>query len=151
MKRTERHHLKENELQNLARQAREGLETRRREMTWVVAAVAVVAVIAIGYYAWHTRVESRAHALLAEALVVQSARVGAPAAPGQPGAGSLSYLTERERAQAALTKFKTAADAYPSTDAGIYARYQEAATWTVLGSAPQAIGGYQQVIDRAGD
>jgi TolA-binding protein len=151
MKRTERHHLKENELQNLARQAREGFETRRREMTWVVAAVAVVAAIAIGYYAWHTRVESRAHALLAEALVVQSARVGVPAAPGQPGAGSLSYLTERERAQAALTKFKAAADSYPSTDAGIYARYQEAATWTVLGSAPQAIGGYQQVIDRAGD
>ena len=28
MKRTERHHLKENELHNLARQAREGFETR---------------------------------------------------------------------------------------------------------------------------
>ena len=150
MKRTERHHLKENELQNLARHARDGFETRRREMTGIIAAVAVVAIALVAYYAWHEHVQSRAHALLAEALVVQSARVGAPAAPGTAGAGSLSYLTERERDQAALTKLKMAADAYPSTDAGIYARYQEAATWTSLGSPPQAISAYQLVIDRAG-
>jgi TolA-binding protein len=151
MKRTERHHLKENELQNLARQAREGFETRRREMTGIIAAVVIIGVAVIAYFAWHQHVESRAHALLADALVVQSARVGAPAAPGTAGAGSLSYMTERDRAQAALTKFKAAADAYPSTDAGIFARYQEAATWTYLGSPAQAITGYQQVIDRAGD
>jgi TolA-binding protein len=151
MKRTERHHLKENELQNLARQARDGFEARRRESTYIMAALAVVGVLAAGYFVWHERVESKAHALLAQALVVQSARVGAPAAPGQPGAGGLSYLTERERAQAAVAKFKSAADAYPSTDAGIFARYQEGATWTYLGSPAQAISAYQQVIDRAGD
>jgi TolA-binding protein len=151
MKRTERHHLKENELQNLARQAREGFETRRREMTGIIAAVVIIGVAVIAYFTWHQHVESRAHALLADALVVQSARVGAPAAPGTAGAGSLSYMTERDRAQAALTKFKAAADAYPSTDAGIFARYQEAATWTYLGSPAQAITGYQQVIGRAGD
>ena len=151
MKRTERHHLKENELQNLARQAREGFETRRREMTGIIAAVVIIGVAVIAYFAWHQHVESRAHALLADALVVQATRVGAPAAPGTAGAGSLSYMTERDRAQAALTKFKAAADAYPSTDAGIFARYQEAATWTYLGSPSQAITGYQQVIDRAGD
>ena len=151
MKRTERHHLKENELQNLARQAREGLESRRRETTFIVGAVAVVGLLVASYFAWHQRVESQAHALLAEALVVQSARVGAPAAPGQPGSGGLSYLTERDRAQAAVAKFKTAADAHPSTDAGIFARYQEGATWTYLGSPAQAISAYQQAIDRAGD
>ena len=87
MKRTERHHLKENELHNLARQAREGFDSRRRETTFIIAALAVVGVLAAGYFVWHQRVESRAHALLAEALVVQSARVGAPAAPGTAGAG----------------------------------------------------------------
>jgi TolA-binding protein len=151
MKRTERHHLKENELQNLARQAREGFESRRRETTFIIGALAVVGLLVAGYFIWHQRVESRAHALLAEALVVQSARVGAPAAPGQPGAGGLSYLTERDRAQAAVTKFKATADAYPSTDAGIFARYQEAASWIYLGSPAQAISAYQQVVDRAGD
>ena len=151
MKRTERHHLKENELHNLARQARDGFESRRRETTFIIAALAVVGVLAAGYFVWHQRVESRAHTLLAEALVAQSARVGAPAAPGTAGAGSLSYLTERDRAQAAVAKFKATADAYPSTDAGIFARYQEGATWTYLGSPAQAISAYQQVIDRAGD
>ena len=47
-----------------------------------------------------------------------------------------------ERAQAALTKFKVAADAYPSTDAGIYARYQEGATSLSLGATPGAIAAY---------
>jgi len=78
-----------------------------------------------------------------------SARIGPPPAPGAP-AGGLYFPTERERAQAALTKFKIAADAYPSTDAGIYARYQEAATSVALGSPAQAVAGYQQVIDKAG-
>ena len=86
MKRTERHHLKENELHNLARQAREGFESKRRETTFIVGALAVVGLLVVGYFVWHERVESRAHTLLAEALVSQSARVGAPAAPGTAGA-----------------------------------------------------------------
>src|SRR6266498_4325667 len=151
MKRTERHHLKENELQNLARQAREGFETRRRELSGIIAAVVIIGVAVIAYFAWHQHVESRAHALLADALVVQSARVGAPAAPGTAGAGSLSYMTERDRAQAALTKFKAAADAYPSTDAGIFARYQLAATYMELGNPGSAAAEYQQVAEKAGD
>ena len=71
----------------------------------------------LGYVAWRDRVDSRAEALLAEAVIVTEARVGAPPAPGTPAAG-LSFPTERERSEAALTKFKVAADAYPVTDAG---------------------------------
>ena len=63
----------------------------------------------------------------------------------------LSFPTERERAQAVLTKFKIAADAYPSTDAGLYARYQQAASYMTLGQPKEAAATYQQVIDRAGD
>ena len=50
-----------------------------------------------------------------------------------------------------LTKFKTAADAYPSTDAGLYARYQQAAAYMTLGQPKEAAATYQQVIDRAGN
>jgi tetratricopeptide (TPR) repeat protein len=149
MKRTERRHLKENELQLLARQARETFEERKRETTWIVAAVVVIAVLATGYLVWRQRVQTRAHALLADAVAVQSARVGPPPAPGTPSTG-LSYATERERAQAALTKFKAAADAYPNTDAGVYARYQEATTWMTLDNPAQAASAYQLVIDKAG-
>ena len=57
----------------------------------------------------------------------------------------------RERSEAALTKLKIAADGYPSTDAGVYARYQEGATSLALGSTPGAIAAYQQVIKESGD
>jgi tetratricopeptide (TPR) repeat protein len=150
MKTKERHHLKENELGKLARQARETVETRRSEATVVAAVVIVVAALAIGYFGWRQRVQTKAHGLLAEAMAVQDARVGPPPAPGTPAAG-LYFPTERERSQAALTKFKIAADAYPSTDAGIYARYQEGATSLALGTTPGAIAAYQQVIKESGD
>ena len=153
MKRTERKHLKEHELQRFAREARERFDERKRESTALVVVIAVVAVIAIGFFAWRQRVQTRAHALLADAVAVQTARVGPPPAAGTPAAnaGGLLFPTERERAQAALTKFKVAADAYPSTDAGLYARYQQAATYMTLGQPKDAAATYQQVIDRGGD
>jgi|SRR5262245_4694681 len=153
MKRTERRHLKENELQTFARETRERFEGRQRETTAIVAVVGVLAVLAIGYFVWRDRVQTRAHALLADATAVQTARVGPPPAAGTPAAnaGGLSFATERERAQAALTKLKVAADAYPSTDAGMYARYQEAASYMTLGQPKEAATTYQQVIDRAGE
>jgi len=150
MKRTERQHLKENELQTFARQAREALEAKQRETTALIAIVVVVGAVAIAFFAWREHVNSKAHALLAEAMVVQDARIGPPPAPGTPSAG-LYFPTERERAQAALTKFKIAADAYPSTDAGIFARYQQASLSLTLGTPPGAIEAYQQVIAKAGD
>jgi TolA-binding protein len=150
MKRTERHHLKKNEVETFARRARETIDARPRETGVIVAIVIVVAVAAVGYFGWHEHVQGKAHALLAEAMTVQDARIGPPPAPGTPANG-LYFPTERERAQAALTKLKIAADAYPSTDAGIYARYQEASTALMLGSPTQAVAAYQQVIDKAGE
>jgi TolA-binding protein len=150
MKTKERHHLKENDLGRLARQAKETVEARRSETLTAIAVVAVIGVLALSYFGWRDRVQSKAHALLAQAMAVQDARVGPPPAPGTP-AGGLYFPTERERSQASLTKFKIAADAYPSTDAGIYARYQEGATSLALGSTPGAIAAYEQVIKESGD
>ena len=149
MKRVERQHLKENELQTLARNARDTFEAKKRETTILIGVVAVVGAIAIGYIAWRERVQGRAHGLLAEAVVVLEAPISPPPAPGQPAQG-LRFATERERAQAALTKLKVAADAYPSTDAGLYARYQEGATYMALGNADLAARAYQDVVDRDG-
>ena len=109
MKRTERHHLKENELEKFARRAREAVETRRREAMAAIVALVVIGVVAIGYWAWHERVETRAHAMLAAALAVQEARVGPPVAPGLAAASAPSFATERERSLAALAKALMAA------------------------------------------
>jgi predicted negative regulator of RcsB-dependent stress response len=147
MKRTERRHLKENELQTLARDARDRFESKRRETMAVVVIVAVVGVAAVGYFGWRERVQTKAAALLADAVAVKDARIGPPGIQEQ----GLRFVSERERAQAALTKFKAAADAYPSTDDGLYARYQEGVMWMALGNPAQAATAYQQVIDKAGD
>ena len=147
MKRAERHHLKENELQTFARDVRDQFEGRQREAMLGLAAVGVVVIVAIAFFAWRERVQTQAATLLAGAVAVKDARIGPPGTAEQ----GLRFNNERERAQAALTKFKTAADAYPSTDAGLYARLEEAASYMTLGNPAQAATSYQQVIDKAGN
>jgi hypothetical protein len=150
MKRTERHHLKEHELDVLARQARDAVQGRKREMTFGLAAIVIVGAALLGYVAWRDRINTRADAVLAAAVTTMETRVGAPIAPGTPGAGP-SFPTERARSEAALVKFKAAADAYPDSDAGVFARYREGALQIELGNQAAAIAAYQQVIARAGD
>ena len=147
MKRAERHHLKENELQTFARDVRDQFEGRQREAMLGLAAVGVVVIVAIAFFAWRERVQTQAATLLAGAVAVKDARIGPPGTAEQ----GLRFNNERERAQAALTKFKTAADAYPSTDAGLYARLEEAATYMTLGNPAQAATTFQQVIDKGGN
>jgi len=50
MKTTERHHLKENELGKLARQARATMETRRSETVTLIAVAAVIGALTEGGY-----------------------------------------------------------------------------------------------------
>ncbi|MCC7417251.1 MAG: tetratricopeptide repeat protein [Acidobacteria bacterium] len=150
MNRAQRHHLKENELERLAAQARETMEARRREILAAVVAIVVLGGGALGYYGWQQRGEGRAHAALAEALTIEAARIGPPAAPGTVAPGP-SFPTERERSQAALEKFKAVADQYPDSDAGIFARYKQATTQMLLGAPAEAATAYQDVMQRDGD
>jgi TolA-binding protein len=151
MKRTERRHLKQNEFEAVTLQTLDLLGEKRREITTVALIVAVIGLVAAVWWAWRQHVQDSAHGLLAEAMIVQESRVGPPAAAtGQAQAG-LTFPTERERAQAAVAKFKAAADAYPTTDAGQFARYQEASLQMSLGNSAEAIKAYQAVVDRAGD
>ena len=150
MKRTERHHLKENELVQFVNRARDTIDARQREMGVAAITVIVVSIAVLGYYAWQSRVEGRAGALLADAIIVSDARVGPPPAPGTPATGP-SFPTDREKLEATATKFKAVADQYPSSDAGLFARYREGATQMALGKTKEAAAAYQQVIDRAGN
>src|SRR5215469_985864 len=98
MKRTERRHLKQNEFEMITMQALGLLGEKRREITTVAVVVAAIAVVVGGYYAWRQHVLDGAHAMLADAMVVQDARVGPPnAATGQSG---LTFATEQEHTQA---------------------------------------------------
>jgi len=148
MKRAERHRLKQNDLGEITRQVQDLVSERKRDIGWVVLAVAIVAAVGLGYWAWSSREQGDAQKLLADVMVIQEARVGPPAAA--TGGSGLTFPTERERAQAAVGKFKAAADAYPATDSGLFARYQEASTHMVLGNPTEAAKAYQDVVDRAG-
>src|SRR5437762_2280888 len=144
MKRTERRHLKENEIDALARQARELYEARKQQVSWLTAVIVIVGVALLGYVAWRQNAQGKAAALLAQAMATEEARIGPPPAPGSVSTAPY-FPTERERSQAVLTKFKAAADAYPSTDAGIFARYQEGTTLVALGRPAEAVKAYQTV------
>jgi len=151
MKRTERRHLKQNEFQQAVTQALDMLGERRSELTRTVLVLAVIGLAAASYYAWYQYRQDKAHSMLADAMVIQDSRVGPPAEATASGSGGKTYPTERDRAQAAIAKYQAAADAYPSTDAGLFARYQEASLQASLGNSADAIKAYQSVIDRAGD
>lgn len=152
MKATERHKLKENEFARSVAQAREALQSRGRDFGTIILVV-LVAVAAIGGYSWwQTSRTGKANALLASALAVHEAPVVAPAEPKpgsplpveQPG----TFRTEQAKLEAALPKFLEAANAYPSTDAGIAARYHAAGILAQLGRHADAEQRYQEVVDR---
>ena len=111
-------------------------------------AVLLVLVAGIGYWAWTTRSENRAQALLGDAIVIMQS----PVEETKPGAkpGVTSYPTVQARAEAALAKFGEVYNAYPSTDAGIASRYYAASALAMLGRHAEAATRFQETADRAG-
>jgi TolA-binding protein len=152
MKRSERHRLKENELSHVFNEASTRLAEQQRTFGLIAALVVVLALGAGGYWAWHTRSETRAQVMLDAALsVVQSpVDVPKPDANGKVAQAPGTYPTIAARAEAALVKFTQVSDAFPSAKAGIAARYYAAAALTMLGRYPEAATRFQEVVDRAG-
>src|SRR5207253_2662476 len=83
------------ELAHMAASARDTYQQRKGQIIPTLIAIVVIAAAVGGFFAWRSRAEARAHTMLAEAMVVDEARVGPPPATGQPAAG-LSFPTERE-------------------------------------------------------
>jgi tetratricopeptide (TPR) repeat protein len=154
MKTTERHHLKDNELAIAISQAQHWADRNSRTLLAIVGTVVVVGGGVLGYSAWRNNVDNQARILLAEAMVIEEARVMPPAPPAgttnDPNAlgGQLpgTYPTEQAKLEAALPKFQAAADAYPTSDSGITARFHVAKTLVALGRFDDAIKSYDQVI-----
>jgi TolA-binding protein len=155
MKSTERHKLKENEFARTVTHAREVVEARKRDIGLMATVVAILLASVAGYLWWQQNRNSTAAEGLAAAMAIHEAPVvpipapapGSPLPVQQPG----TYPTERAKLEAALPKFVEAADRYPSTDAGIAARYQAASILAGLGRYQEAEQRYQEVIDKAGN
>jgi tetratricopeptide (TPR) repeat protein len=154
MKTTERHHLKDNELAIALGQAQSWAGGNSTKLLQLVAIVVIIGGIALGYYFFQARTDDRARAALAEAMVIEEARV-MPAGPppgttNDPnavgGQAPGTYPTEQAKLEAALPKFLAAADAYPSHEAGLTARYHAGKALVTLGRFDEAVKAYDQVI-----
>ncbi len=150
MKAQERHHLKQNEFVTTVATATAWSRENQGAFFGVLATVAVVTVLGSGYFWWQHRNQEQAGSLLGVAMTIYQAPVVPPSSvPGavqQPG----SYPSEKARFEASLAAFQQVADQYPSSVAGIAARYHAAATLNSLGRTTEAQQAYQNVIDHAG-
>ncbi len=160
MKRSERHHLKENAfavaMANLGGQ----LSDWGRGLG-IGIAIGTGLLVLYGAYGWWTdRAAGQAGALLAEALIVADAPVVPPPAPPPPADDAEAtppapfvqppgtYPSLEAKMNEALPRLLEAAEAYPSSQAGITARYRAAAALANLGRHDEAATHYRQVIDQ---
>jgi TolA-binding protein len=154
MKRAERKKIKTNEFAMSVARAQAALAEHQRQVTALAIVVVAIALAAGGYFTWRTSRNSKATTMLATALATAEAQVvplatpapGSPPPIQQPG----TYPTETARAEAALPLLLQTANAYPSTPAGVTARYRAAATLASLGRFAEADAQYQQVIQKTG-
>src|SRR5918993_373782 len=154
MKTSERHHLKENEFANVVGTTQSWLDQNRTAVLGALAAIIIVGGGVLAYTSWKGSVDSKAGALLAEAMVIAEGRVQPPAPPAgttndptNPG-GQLpgTYPTLQAKLEAALPKFLAAADSYPDTPAGQMARLHAAETLAEMGRTDEAIAQYDKLL-----
>jgi TolA-binding protein len=150
MKAQERRHLKQNEFaQTTARVVGAMQDNRDRVMIGAVAVVLIL-VVGGGYLYWRKHISDSASAMLGRAMALELAQVvPAPTLPGASQAPG-TYPTETAKREAALKAYEEVAKAYPSTAAGLTARYQAAVTLLMLGRMAEADTAFQAIATDAG-
>lgn len=154
MKTTERQHLKDNPLALAVGRTQVWVEQNQSTLIGIVLAAVVIGGGVAGYAAWTRSSETQARTRLAEAMVIEEARVMPPGPPAGtstdptlvPGQAPGTYPTQQAKLEAALPKFLAVADAYPSSDSGLTARYHAAANLVALGRFDEAVAQYDLVI-----
>ena len=160
MKRSERHHLKDNPLANFIAELTETDWVNTRSVTGGAVVVGAL-VIAGAVFGWQQYRSSQASALVATAMAIVDAPVIPPDETGGTADGPLPGTADGEapaefpsvaaKLETAVPRLLEAADAYPSLSQGIAARYQAAAALGTLGRSDEADAQYQRVIELAGE
>jgi TolA-binding protein len=152
MKRTERHHLKENEFAEWLLGTKAWYEANSRTIGYVGILAVLVLVAVMGTMAYRQWSAGKASSALAEALAIAEAPV-LPPAPAEAGKPPVqrpgTYPTDRARLEAALPRLMAVAEAYPSSDAGIMARYRAASALVAVGRVQEGIQRYQEVVEKS--
>ena len=151
MKRTERHHLKENDIAEWLIGAKHWYEANSKTIGYIGIAAALALAAVMGTMAYRQMNQGKATSALAAALAVAEAPVLPPAPPeaGKPPVQRPgTYPTDRARLDAALPKLLAVAEAYPDSDAGLMARYRAAAALVTVGRTQEGAARYKEVVDK---
>jgi len=146
VKRSERHHLKQDELVDGLERATDWFFANQKNVVNVALVVVGAALLLGGLYVYRARQAEEAAILLGNALDEFHGAVGSetPAVPGLP-----SYATGEEKYRTALASFQTVADDYGSYEEGRQARYYVGICQANLGDEEGAQQAFTQV--RSGD
>lgn len=145
MKRTERHHLKQDELVDRLERAHHWYLENQRNVVNVTLVVVGAAFLLGGLYIYRGRQAERASILLNNALDEFHGAVGTDvAAVGMP-----SFETAEEKYRTALASFQEVADEFGSFEAGRQARYYVGVCQAQLGEYETAEEAFADV--RTGD
>ncbi len=120
MKRTERHHLKQDELVSGLGQASHWLSDHRNNVVNALLVALGAGLLLGGLYTYRTRKSDQARARLAEALKQYHGVVGNDAEASSPGP---RFATSEEKNRTALESLEKVANEFGSYDAGRQARY----------------------------
>ncbi|MGH9322007.1 MAG: hypothetical protein ACRD21_26885, partial [Vicinamibacteria bacterium] len=121
MKRTERHHLKQDELVTRLGHASQWTREHQKMLVNGILVLAGAALLLGGLYIYRARQAELARALLADALDRFHGIVGSEDAP--EGADLPRFATAEEKYRTALESLEKVANEYSSYDAGRQARY----------------------------
>jgi len=144
MKRTERHHLKEDPLAAGVLAVREAVAGSG--VAGIIVGVIVTAtVVGGGIYGWQQSRLTQSGEMLAAAMAVLEAPVASEGEEQSSSAGAYSSIDDK--LEAALPLLRAAADEYPSLPAGIVARYQSAALLVTLGRVEEALQNFEEVAE----
>ena len=150
MKAQERHQLKQNEFAQTAARVAGALQAHRDRAGLI--AIVVIAIIAIGggYWYWQRRTNNLAGGEFGIGMALTHAQITPASTLPSAVQAAGTFSTEAARHEAALKQFEKAAADYPSTAAGIAARYHAGLELLALGKFADAEKSFQQVIDRSG-
>jgi tetratricopeptide (TPR) repeat protein len=147
MKAGERHHLKQNEFVQTTAKVVETFQANRDRYTLIAGIAAVVLLLGGGWMYWNKHTNDLASARLGIGLATEQAQiVPAPTLPGATQAPG-TYPTEQARDEAALKVYQSVIADYPSTPAGLTARYQSAVLFASMGRTADADAAFQAIAN----
>jgi TolA-binding protein len=150
MKAKERHHLKQNEFVTTTASVVDTVRANRDQ--FLIGAIVVVLVVGIGggWWYWHKHTNDEASSMFAIGMSIAQAPIAPP--PTVPGATQTpgTYPSDQARQQAALQAFQQVASLYPSTAAGLAAKYQAGVALMSLARFPEAEQSFSAVADQGG-